>query len=148
MTCLGLARRESLTLSPFQAEGQTQGADKAMAGGRDPAPSPARGLMPHCLGLCPSLNIGGGKSRCHWDFPPRRQRSARDVKALAAVGLRKRGRHWVRDALPVAVAFPGSGDDIERTVVVRVAGVSILMISCEDLYLDRVACFYRGYSAH
>jgi hypothetical protein len=61
-----------------------------------------------------------------------------DLKALAAVGLRKSGRHWTREDLPVAVEFPGSGDDIERTVVVKVAGVSILMISCEDLYLDRI----------
>jgi hypothetical protein len=36
------------------------------------------------------------------------------------------------------VEFPGSGADIERTVVVRVGRVSVLMISCEDLYLDRV----------
>jgi hypothetical protein len=64
--------------------------------------------------------------------------SARDLKALRAVGLRKRGRHWFRADLPVAVEFPGSGDDIERTVVVKVAGVSILIISCEDLYLDRI----------
>ncbi len=64
--------------------------------------------------------------------------SATDLKALAAVGLRKRGRHWVRDDLPVAVEFAGSGEDIERTVPVRVGGVSISMISCEDLYLDRV----------
>jgi hypothetical protein len=35
------------------------------------------------------------------------------------------------------VEFPGSGADIERTVVVKVGGVSILMISCEGLYLDR-----------
>ena len=61
-----------------------------------------------------------------------------DLKALASVGLRKSGRHWIREDLPVAVEFPGSGADIERTVVVKVAGVSILMISCEDLYLDRV----------
>jgi hypothetical protein len=64
--------------------------------------------------------------------------SARDLKALRAVGLRKRGRHWFRADLPVAVEFPGSGDDIERTVVVKIAGVSILIISCEDLYLDRI----------
>lgn len=64
--------------------------------------------------------------------------TARDLKALAAVGLRKRGRHWVRNDLPVAVEFPGSGDDIERTVAVTVGGVSVLMISCEDLYLDRI----------
>jgi hypothetical protein len=61
-----------------------------------------------------------------------------DLKALASLGLRKRGRHWTRQDLPVAVEFPGSGEDIERTVVVKVGGVSILMISCEDLYLDRI----------
>jgi hypothetical protein len=61
-----------------------------------------------------------------------------DLEALASVGLRKHGRHWTREDLPVAVEFPGSGEDIERTVVVKVAGVSILMISCEDLYLDRI----------
>jgi hypothetical protein len=60
------------------------------------------------------------------------------LKALTSIGMRKRGRHWVRADLPVAVEFPGSGDDIERTVSVRVDGVSVLMISCEDLYLDRV----------
>ena len=32
----------------------------------------------------------------------------------------------------------GSGDDIERTVTVKIGGVSIRMISCEDLYLDRI----------
>lgn len=66
------------------------------------------------------------------------QPSASGRRALTAVGLRKRGRHWVRDDLPVAVEFPGSGDDIERTVAVTIGGVAILIISCEDLYLDRV----------
>jgi hypothetical protein len=66
------------------------------------------------------------------------QPAARDLKALGSVGLRKSGRHWTREDLPVAVEFPGSGDDIERTIVVKVGGVSILMISCEDLYLDRI----------
>jgi hypothetical protein len=66
------------------------------------------------------------------------QPTPRDLKALVSVGLRRRGRHWTREDLPVAVDFPGSGDDIERTIVVKVGGVSILMISCEDLYLNRV----------
>ena len=66
------------------------------------------------------------------------QPSPSDLKALVSVGLRKRGRHWTREDLPVAVEFPGSGDDIEKTVALKVGGVSILMISCEDLYLDRV----------
>ena len=62
-----------------------------------------------------------------------------DLKALAAIGLRKTGRHWVRSDLPVAVEFPGSGDDIQRTVVVKVGGVALRMISCEDLYVDWLA---------
>jgi hypothetical protein len=66
------------------------------------------------------------------------QPAPRDLKALRSIWLRKTGRHWTREDLPVAVEFPGSGDDIERTIVVKVGGVSILMISCEDLYLDRV----------
>jgi hypothetical protein len=64
--------------------------------------------------------------------------SPSDLKALSSVGLRKSGRHWTRKDLPVAVEFPGSGDDIERTVVVKIGGVSILMISCDELYLDRI----------
>lgn len=64
--------------------------------------------------------------------------SPTDLKALESVGLSKSGRHWIRDDLPVAVEFPGSGDDIERTVALKVGRVSIRMISCEDLYLDRI----------
>jgi hypothetical protein len=74
---------------------------------------------PTDLGLCP-------------------QPTRTDLEALRALGLRKTGRHWMRDDVPVAVEFPGSGDDIERTVTVTIRGVPILMISCEDLYLDRV----------
>lgn len=66
------------------------------------------------------------------------QARSADAKAFRALGLRKEGRHWFRDDLPVAVEFPGSGDDIERTVRLTVDGVAITMISCEDLYLDRV----------
>ena len=96
--------------------------------------------------LSKSPIVVGGSAEEYWaggeyhatdlDLCPRP--SARDVKELQAVGLRKRGRHWVRDDLPIAVEFPGSGDDIERTVVVHVGGVSIQMISCEDLYLGRI----------
>jgi len=66
------------------------------------------------------------------------QPSPSDLKALVSVGLSKSGRHWTREDLPVAVEFPGAGDDIEMTVALKVGGVSILMISCEDLYIDRV----------
>jgi hypothetical protein len=90
--------------------------------------------------------VVGGTAEEYWaggeyhptdlDLCPRPSPS--DLKALVSVGLRKSGRHWTRDDLPVAVEFPGSGEDIERTVVVKVGGISILMISCEDLYLDRL----------
>ena len=90
--------------------------------------------------------VVGGTAQQYWaggeyhptdlDLCPRP--STRDLKALVEVGLRRSGRHWVRADLPVAVEFPGSGDDVERTVVVKVLGVSVLMISCEDLYLARV----------
>ena len=61
-----------------------------------------------------------------------------DVRALRLIGLRRLGRHWVRDDLPVAVEFPGPGDDIERTIEVVVNRVPVSIIGCEDLYLDRV----------
>jgi hypothetical protein len=90
--------------------------------------------------------VVGGTAEEYWaggeyhptdlDLCPRPSPS--DLKAMESMGLRKSGRHWTREDLPVAMEFPGSGDDIERTVVVKVAGISILMISCEDLYLDRV----------
>ncbi len=90
--------------------------------------------------------VVGGTAEEYWaggeyhptdlDLCPRPSPS--DLKTLASVGLRRIGRHWTRADLPVAVEFPGSGDDIERTVVVKVGGVSVRMISCADLYLDRV----------
>jgi hypothetical protein len=90
--------------------------------------------------------VVGGTAQEYWaggeyhptdlDLCPRP--TASDLKALASVGMHKSGRHWVRANLPVAVEFPGSGRDIERTIALKVDGVSILMISCEDLYLDRV----------
>jgi len=64
--------------------------------------------------------------------------SDHDVETLRQVGLVKRGRHWVRTDLPVAVEFPDPGDEIQRTSALTVGGVSILLISCEDLYLDRL----------
>ena len=90
--------------------------------------------------------VVGGTAEEYWaggeyhptdlDLSPQPTRG--DLAALRALGLHRSGRHWTRDDLPVAVEFPGSGEDIERTVPVKVEAVSILMISCEDLYLDRV----------
>ena len=92
------------------------------------------------------LIVVGGTAEEYWaggeyhptdlDLCPRPSES--DLKALESVGLRKIGRHWTRADLPVAVEFPGSGDNIETTITVKIGGVSIRIISCEDLYLDRV----------
>jgi hypothetical protein len=90
--------------------------------------------------------VVGGTAEAYWaggayhptdlDLCP--EPEPRDLTALRSAGLRKVGRHWTRDDLPVAVEFPGSGDDIERTVTVAIEGVEVRMIACEDLYLDRI----------
>lgn len=61
-----------------------------------------------------------------------------DIVALRELGLKKTGRHWLREDLAVAVEFPGQGDDIQRCVTVEVEGVGVRVIGCEDLYLDRI----------
>src|SRR5437870_1357630 len=61
-----------------------------------------------------------------------------DAAALRSAGLRMVGQHWIRDDLPVAVEFPGSGDEIRRTVRVVVDRIAVQMISCEDLYVERI----------
>jgi hypothetical protein len=61
-----------------------------------------------------------------------------DEAALTALGFQKEGRHWVHADLMYGVEFPGSGDDIQRTVEVSVGGAHAVVISVEDLYLDRL----------
>jgi hypothetical protein len=90
--------------------------------------------------------VVGGTAEAHWAgsryFPTDLDLCPRpgplDIDALKALGLQKQGRHWVRHDLPVAVEFPEHSDDIERTVDVRIDGVDVRVIACEDLYLDRV----------
>lgn len=60
--------------------------------------------------------VVGGTAEEYWaggeyrptdlDLCPRPTR--RDLIGFADVGLRKVGRHWIRNDLPVAVEFPGS----------------------------------------
>lgn len=87
-------------------------------------------------GTAEAFWAGGAYHPTDLDLCPRP--TTADTAALQSAGLRKSGRHWVRDDLPVAVEFPGAGDDIERTVQVVVDGVAVAIIACEDLYLDRV----------
>lgn len=70
----GLAGRESLTLNPFQAEGQARGAANVMAGDRNRSPPPSLEADTSTVSVsAPSLTVGQGKSRCHWDFPPKKE---------------------------------------------------------------------------
>jgi hypothetical protein len=90
--------------------------------------------------------VVGGAAEAYWaseeyhptdlDMCPRP--SIEDENTLRTLGFHREGRHWVRDDIAVGVEFPGPGDDIETTVEVRVAGGIAVMISCEDLYLDRL----------
>lgn len=64
--------------------------------------------------------------------------SREDNDKFRAIGLETDGRHWSADGLPVAVEFPGTGDDIEMTVPIKAGGVDVLIISREEIYLDRV----------
>ena len=66
------------------------------------------------------------------------QPTEEEERRLSAIGLQTDGRYWSADELPVAVEFPGSGADIERTTPIRAGGVQVLMISLEEIYLDRV----------
>jgi hypothetical protein len=88
--------------------------------------------------------VVGGAAEAYWtgdlyrptalDLCPRP--TLADEASLAALGFHRDGRHWVHADLLYGVEFPGSGDDIQRTVEVSVGGGSRRVISVEDLYLD------------
>lgn len=65
---------------------------------------------------------------------------ARGREALEGLGFDRRGRHWARDDLRVAVEVPSSriDGDVERTIVESVGEGKARIIGVDDLYLDRV----------
>jgi hypothetical protein len=89
--------------------------------------------------------VGGG-AEAYWmsevyrptdiDICPRPSR--RDERMLRALGFSRAGRHWVRSDLLYGIEFPGVGQDIRRTVEVQLGDATAVVISCEDLYLDRL----------
>jgi len=87
-------------------------------------------------GTAEAFWAGGAYHPTDLDLCPRPGSS--DAAALRSAGLRMVGQHWIRDDLPVAVEFPGSGDEIRRTVRVVVDRIAVQMISCEDLYVERI----------
>jgi hypothetical protein len=89
--------------------------------------------------------VGGG-AEAYWmseeyrptdiDICPRPSRQ--DEATLAALGFSREGRHWVRSDLLYGIEFPGAGEDIRRTVEVPLGDATAVVISLEDLYLDRL----------
>lgn len=89
--------------------------------------------------------VGGG-AEAYWmsedyrptdvDICPRPGR--KDLATLRALGFKREGRHWVREDLVYGVEFPGSGADIRRTEEVDLGDAIAVVISREDLYLDRL----------
>jgi hypothetical protein len=64
----------------------------------------------------------------------------RDVESsLQASGFRKAGRHWINDEAEIFLEFPGSAlDPDERSVRRRAFGFDVILISIEDLLVDRL----------
>ena len=90
--------------------------------------------------------VVGGAAEEHWlseesrptdlDLCP--SPSRQDLRELALLGFTREGRHWVHDEVVHGVEFPGSGEDIHRTIDVEVGGGKVRIIGLEDLYLDRL----------
>lgn len=88
----------------------------------------------------------GGAAEAYWmseeyrptdvDICPRPGTDDEDV--LQLLGFSRDGRHWVRDDLLYGIEFPGTGDDIRRTVDVSLDDATAVVISLDDLYLDRL----------
>lgn len=65
--------------------------------------------------------------------------TAEDEKALKELGLRRDGRFWMLDEVPLGAEFPYDDSfEVRRTVDTNVAGVSVKVIGIDDLYLDRL----------
>lgn len=64
----------------------------------------------------------------------------RGREILESLGFDRRGRHWARDDLRVAVEIPSSriDGDAERTILESVGEGKARIIGVDDLYLDRV----------
>lgn len=99
----------------------------------------------------------GGAAEAYWtseDYRPTDidicpQPSRQDKTAMRALGFSRTGRHWVRSDLLYGIEFPGAGDDIRRTIEVQLGDATAVLISLEDLYLDRLRqATVTGASSH
>jgi hypothetical protein len=64
------------------------------------------------------------------------------VRRLEAEGFSRQGRHWVHEAGQVFVEIPGSHlEPDERAVSVQVGNWTVLILSPEDVLVDRLAAW-------
>ena len=90
--------------------------------------------------------VVGGAAEEHWLSEESRPTdldlcpppSRHDLRELSLLGFTREGRHWVHDEVLHGVEFPGSSDDIHRTVDVEIGGGRVRIIGLDDLYLDRL----------
>lgn len=62
--------------------------------------------------------------------------------SLEDVGFRREGRHWIHPEAELFIEFPGSAvQEHERTAVVDLGGFSVLVLSPEDMIVDRLAAW-------
>jgi hypothetical protein len=68
-------------------------------------------------------------------------------RILEGAGFVRHGRHWVHEAAEVFIELPGSRlEPSERAVPVRAEGYTVLVLSPEDVLVDRLAAwqFWRS----
>ncbi len=62
--------------------------------------------------------------------------------ALKGAGFRREGRHWIQPDAQLFIEFPGSAvQDHERTAVLELEGFAVLVLSPEDMIVDRLAAW-------
>lgn len=66
----------------------------------------------------------------------------RAAHALRAAGFERRGRHWIHEAAQVFVEFPASAlEPEEESTWIELEGQRVLVISIEDLLVDRLGAW-------
>jgi hypothetical protein len=101
---------------------------------------PAAGVPVLVGGAAVEILSGGAYTTGDLDFvgvvPPE------VARRLEAAGFSRQGRHWVHEEGQVFVELPGAGlDPDERAVFTQVAGWTVLILSPEDVLVDRLAAW-------
>lgn len=63
-------------------------------------------------------------------------------KTLEANGFRRSGRHWINDTAEIFLEFPGDAlDPTERSIRYEAFGYDLVLVSLEDLLVDRLGAW-------